>query len=860
MLLSAAGTVMSCGDRHGPPQTMFNHAYKAFVQGESKQSQDEAAQGYLQFRSSNPEWASKFLVLEAKAILARGQFEEVLNLLKSQPLPFDLPDLQISVLTLAGVANAHLRNLSESQRLLNNAQKLCSVSATESCGDLLQARGVLADEQDQSAAAEELYQQSLAFARSHHDSYLESTSLLNLGNESLNEGRFDEAIDRSEAAYRFAKGADSKIPALVAQCNIGWAYYRLGDSEKALELCSESESAAERVQDVFDQENDLTDIGYVQMDAHKFDRAGQSFRKALTLAEGIKVPQDIYNALRVLARFALQTGELDKASQYAERALNIAQQSRNHADELFPLLVQGQIAARRGDTAVAQRTFEAVEKDKSCPAFLKWDAEHSLAQLYEDENRPDSADREYRAALVTFEEARDAVNHGEFRLSFLTNGSRIYDDFVHFLVTRGKTDTALRWADYSRARTLAEGLGLLANGPNNGAPPLNSQEIARQANGTILFYWLGERQSYLWAITSRKTELFVLPPASTIEATVERYRGVLGGPENALESAEGDGQSLYRMLIAPAESSFQKGSTIFVVPDRSLNNLNFDTLVVSDPKQSEPGSSKPKLHYWIEDVTIANASSLRVLGAVSTSGGGNKEKRERNLLLIGNSVAPNSEYPELPKAGAQMESVARHFPAAQEQILAQERATPSAYLESNPERYSYIHFVAHGTASRLSPLDSAIVLSKSSGEDHPFKLYARDIISRPLRADLVTVSACYSVGERSYSGEGLVGLSWAFLRAGARNVIAALWEVTDASTELLMDKFYSELDKGSSPAVALRSAKLSLLRDTQFRNPFYWAPFQLYARLAETSRYPARASQPHKAVSEPPTETSAALN
>ena len=50
-------------------------------------------------------------------------------------------------------------------------------------------------------------------------------------------------------------------------------------------------------------------------------------------------------------------------------------------------------------------------------------------------------------------------------------------------------------------------------------------------------------------------------------------------------------------------------------------------------------------------------------------------------------------------------------------------------------------------------------------------------------------------GRRAYSGEGLVGLAWAFLRAGAHNVIAGLWEVTDASTEQLMDRFYNEMDK-----------------------------------------------------------------
>jgi len=126
-------------------------------------------------------------------------------------------------------------------------------------------------------------------------------------------------------------------------------------------------------------------------------------------------------------------------------------------------------------------------------------------------------------------------------------------------------------------------------------------------------------------------------------------------------------------------------------------------------------------------------------------------------------------------------------------------------------------------------LDSAIILSRDGKNIDSFKLYARDIIQHPLRADLVTISACYGAGERAYSGEGLVGLSWAFLRAGAHNVIAALWEATDVSTERLMARFYDELDKGATPDVALRTAKLALLRETAFRNPFYWAPFQLYA-------------------------------
>jgi CHAT domain-containing protein len=199
------------------------------------------------------------------------------------------------------------------------------------------------------------------------------------------------------------------------------------------------------------------------------------------------------------------------------------------------------------------------------------------------------------------------------------------------------------------------------------------------------------------------------------------------------------------------------------------------------------------------------------------------------LLLFGDAVAPNGDYPPLPKAAAEMQIIAKHFAPAQQRVLAREQATPPAYLASKPEQFSFIHFVAHGTASRLSPLDSAIVLSKATAEDDSFKLYARDIIHQRLRADLVTISTCYGAGTRAYSGEGLVGLSWAFLRAGAHNVIGALWEVSDTSTPQLMDQLYDGVKKGKSPGTALREAKLSLLHsNSAFRKPFFWAPFQLY--------------------------------
>lgn len=809
----------------------FESANRAFVHGDLQQSKEESKRRQEEFHDSSPQWAWKFKILEAKAALWQGLFEKVLTLLQSEPLPAQ-PELAVPTLTLLGVANIHIRHFPAAERALNEASRLCNIQADAACGEVFQARGLLASARNQSASAEQMYRSSLAFARTRGDSFLESDSLLNLGAESLTLGRFDEAIDRSEAAYQAAKAIDARILELVTQGNIGWAYYKLGDSDKALELFHDAGKQAIELGDLDDQGAWLMDAGYVYMGTRDFKLAEQALQSALHIEQQINNQENIYNALRALARLSLQTGDGDRAKEYAEQALDIARQSANRVDELYPLLVEGQVSALRGDVKAAENDFREVEGDKLCPVFLKWEGEHSLARLYEDENKFDAANREYRMALATFESARDEVRHEDSQLSFLTNAAHIYDDYVHFLVARGKTDEALRWADYSRARTLAEGLGLLTKGGASGPPPLDPRQVARRAGGTLFFYWLGEKQSYLWALTPRKTTLFTLPPGTEIDAVVQRYRKALGGPEDVLASNDRDGRWLYQTLIAPAQSLLKKDGEVFIIPDGGLNNLNFETLPVSGPVDS--GLT---LHYWIEDATISNASSLRMLAAGLDAGESrvkNKGKRNRSLLLIGNSVAPNSKYPELPKAATQMESVARHFAAAAPHILTREQATPAAYLESQPESFAYIHFVAHGTASRLSPLDSAIVLSnaataKANPAGDSFKLYARDIIRHPVRAELVTISACYGAGERAYSGEGLVGLSWAFLRAGAHNVVAALWEASDTSTVQLMDKFYGELDKGSSPDVALRAAKLSLLRGKGFHSPFYWAPFQLYA-------------------------------
>ena len=820
---------LACGpgcSRHETPQALFQHAQQALRRGDLVRAQVEAESGLKRYLVSSPEWARRFRILDAEVVLVRGNdYQQVLGILYAEPDSHESIDSIIKVFALKGVALARLQKFDEADQSLQKAEALCNASQEVTCGEVLRARGILLVQQGQLAEAKHLFGQTVFFARRHGDQFLEATTLLNLGVGALREEHFDEALDWTDAAYRTSSALGAGVVAEKALGNLGWAYYYLGDSEKSLERSLEAEKLAAQAGAGTDRLIWITAAGYIYASRGDLAGATRSYREALDLANKTGGKEAIYDAYRALAVVSVESGELSEARKYSDEAAEIAHNDNNRLDELYPLLVKGLIAARTHDGVEADRIFREVETDPKTNASLKFRAEYALARLYEDQGRSAAAGREYQTALKTIEASRSTLRRDDSKLPFSNNARHVYDDYVHFLVASKKTDDALRWADFSRARTLAEGLGELPKDGSFGPPPSDARQIARRASGTVLFYWLGEKQSYLWAITPQKTSLFTLPPGKEIDAAVHRYREALK-VQDVLASTDRDGQSLYQTLIGPAKELLKKDAKVFVIPDGSLNNLNFETLLVSEAKPPESNAPALSLHYWIEDVTIANASSLRLLAAARAG----KQKPDRTLLIVGDSVAPNDEYRELPQAAAQMKSVESHFSAAKK-ILTRENATPSAYLASSPEKFSYIHFVAHGTARRLSPLDSAIVLSKNSAQDDSFKLYARDIIQHKLRADLVTISACYSAGDRSYSGEGLVGLSWAFLRAGAHNVVAALWDVSDASTAQLMDKFYDELNKGASPDAALRTAKLSLLRSKEFHNSFYWAPFQLYARL-----------------------------
>jgi CHAT domain-containing protein len=489
---------------------------------------------------------------------------------------------------------------------------------------------------------------------------------------------------------------------------------------------------------------------------------------------------------------------------------------------------QGSLAAARHQDQQAETIFRAIQKDTENPTTFRLSAGDQLAQLFERQGNRKEAARTYKSALITFELAEAQLKQEGSRLPFAADAADIYDGYIHLLVEEGRSDEALAAADQSRARTLAQGLGVAGSKASFQPAALNPRQIAQKTGATLLFYWLGKDQSYLWIVNQPKITLIRLPAQREIISRVERYQKVLLNMDDPRQTGNPDGQALYQILVAPAAKLIRPNAPVMILDDGALSRLNFETLLAPGPSpQVSPSANHgPNTHYWIDDVTLLSAPSLDLLAAARPA-----RENNRKLLLLGNPVSPSPDYPSLPLFGFEMNKIEGHFAGRNTAVFAGPQATPAAYLASNPAQYAYIHFVSHAVASSTDPLDSAIILSQPKASQDSFKLYARDIMQHPIDARLVTISACYGSGSRSYAGEGLVGLSWAFLRAGAHSVIGALWEVSDDSTPRLMDSLYKDLEVGQAPAVALRNAKLALLHSPgRYNLPFYWGSFQIYTQ------------------------------
>lgn len=374
--------------------------------------------------------------------------------------------------------------------------------------------------------------------------------------------------------------------------------------------------------------------------------------------------------------------------------------------------------------------------------------------------------------------------------------------------------------------------------------PVSLAQVQRalQPGEVLIEYVLGtHNSSYALEITRGAVNVRTLPPRAEIDKMVRAYVAAIKRKDNWAPLA----RKLFDSILAPALGD--RPTSITIIPDGSLHLVPFASLLDSANQ------------YAISSMPIALAPSATVLYILRTE----RPSRVATRPFLGIAYSPDSSsrrvaqpsehldpifdgklrgLPPLPFAAEEVGTAAQIF-GAKSVLLMADRAS-EADLKAEPlQDFKIIHIAAHGIGSIMEPDHASLVLAPGNKtEDGLWQ--AREIRRTRLSADLVTLSACETGVGRLQGEEGIMNLARTFLAAGAKSVVASLWDTDDRFTATLMAHFYRHIADGQTIAEAMRTAQSEMLalfgKDVQ---PYYWAGFTVIGD--GTRRVFPQASGPH---------------
>ncbi|HJR07060.1 MAG TPA: CHAT domain-containing tetratricopeptide repeat protein [Pyrinomonadaceae bacterium] len=324
---------------------------------------------------------------------------------------------------------------------------------------------------------------------------------------------------------------------------------------------------------------------------------------------------------------------------------------------------------------------------------------------------------------------------------------------------------------------------------------------------------------------------------------------------------------LYQNTVAPVAASLTN-KRLLVVADGALNYVPFEALVT----ETVAGGDYSTLAYLVKTNEVGYAPSASVIAAIrqqsanaagaAQTGGllvvadpvfdakdarlkGPQAAQEGEMLAVDSAVADiTGASSAAPAAGASNFKLARLNGTREEaqQIAALARTSglsPDIWLdldasearvkETDVSKYRILHVATHGLLNTERPQFTGVVLSLVGNREGDGFLRTDEIFNLRLGSPLVMLSACETGLGKERRGEGVIGLTRAFMYAGAPTVGVSLWSVSDKSTAELMTDFYKRLltKQSATPQAAMRASQIAMITAKKNSAPFYWAPFVL---------------------------------
>jgi CHAT domain-containing protein/tetratricopeptide (TPR) repeat protein len=359
--------------------------------------------------------------------------------------------------------------------------------------------------------------------------------------------------------------------------------------------------------------------------------------------------------------------------------------------------------------------------------------------------------------------------------------------------------------------------------------PLPLPEIQRLLDGrtALLEFFVGKAGSYLFAVTRGGLAVHPLPPGGQLVALVERVRAAVDHASRlraGLHAA--DAYELYRLLLLPAAAELRDKPRLILAPDGPLYSLSFEVLLTGPVEGN--AAVRRDLPYLLRDHSVSYIPSASVLAQLPTQSRPSSWATDEGKLFVGVGDPEAIPSRSLPAARDEIRRIASSFPAERTvTFLGPEASEENVKRSAAVKSARYLHFATHGVLDESTPELSGLRLAHAGDTAEDGLLQVRDVFNLQLHADLVVLSACQTGMGKEVSGEGLIGMTRAFLYAGAASVLVSLWRVDDESTADLMVSFYRHLERSGDKSEALRLAKLDLIDRSPYFQPYYWAPFIL---------------------------------
>lgn len=756
--------------------------------------------------ADNPVGAAIALANLGAVAAARGDFAGALSAFeRALSAQEALGDLRTAASILQHVASMHRArgDFSAALHAFDRARR-----ALESVGDrsgvaiLRINMGNLRADLGDTEGALALYSQAHEDLQATGQKVMAARALSAMANASLRLGEHERARELLEQSLVVLDAAGARAEVASAREDLANLHLASGEKAKSLEILERVLEEARALGRRQLEASVLLGIGRVRAALGRSAEARTAFDASVGLARSLRATPQLADALKFLAEFHLRAGDV-------ARAVGRAREARDAVESMLGGLGDEEGAAARSESArlyavgalAASREADAAETAAFLESgragalleslgrrdLLRWKAATLSEDLQDAEAKSAAAEREARKAyervLADRTSDRSAIAAAARALDERMDDRRGVQTRIE---REGKRGAGLY---YPRPRTLDDVRAALYDGD------------------ALVLYGLCLDEAIAVVATRSDARIVALGGRAALEAACEALDctdpGADVGPSltalrKALVEPLGLGQDVRRVLVSPeGPLGYQPFAALFSVP------------VAMTPSGST--------HVLLRDEEGDRGEGVLALGDPDYAGTSEGAQR---ILLRGRPLSP------LPATRPEAEAIGTTTllgPKATEEGLRRALASRG--------RWRAVHLACHGLIDPDRPTLSSLALTRA-GDDDGF-LTALEVLRTPFSADLAVLSACETAKGKVVTGEGIVGLTRAFMFAGSPRVICSLWKVDDEATSALMMKFYELWNpkagaQGLNSADALRQAQDFVRSHEKWKHPYFWAAWVLW--------------------------------